>query len=337
MARSVDGAVLYKAAADSDGEDDFGPRAVLAVDGEPLDDGSPPCDGLEYLRRVRKEASAIPDVVTASIDPSKLRAADTRSTKRLSTPSSPSLPPPLPPPPLAVQPHPSWQLRLLSDFGRLRIRLQACAREVSARATSADEPVSPLPAHDDTAGWTRYVGGSKGGGCEPALSLAYRLDHQRAVSVVQLASAQLPDAVRGVRIGGHARPRALSLWIFAGMARMERELDAHNAAMVRELLKSCWQLRAEIAEEAGAERRTPEGDAGAGGEAARDVQTSALRACEVAAAADIGRGDGARATEAGVGGEPALVAASLNMLITLAGGFFGQAAEAEWLTRSGRG
>ena len=34
MARSVDGAVLYKAAADSDGEDDFGPRAVLAVDGE---------------------------------------------------------------------------------------------------------------------------------------------------------------------------------------------------------------------------------------------------------------------------------------------------------------
>ena len=57
-------AVLYKASGDSDEEENIGPRAVLAADGEPTDDGSPPCDGLEYLRRVRKEASAIPDVVT---------------------------------------------------------------------------------------------------------------------------------------------------------------------------------------------------------------------------------------------------------------------------------
>eukprot|EP00965_Chrysotila_dentata_P002607 85126-Pleurochrysis_carterae.AAC.2 len=52
--------------AEDDAEDDVEAsfqRPAFAVDGEPQDEDAPPCDGLEYLRRVRKEASSLPQIV----------------------------------------------------------------------------------------------------------------------------------------------------------------------------------------------------------------------------------------------------------------------------------
>ena len=63
---------VARAGDDSDEEETF-MRPALAVHGDPVDEDSPPCDGLEYLRRVRKEATALPAIVTAKIEPVALR------------------------------------------------------------------------------------------------------------------------------------------------------------------------------------------------------------------------------------------------------------------------
>ena len=73
--------ILFKrGAAQSDDADDEGDqilRPAFAVSGEPTNEHAPPCDGFEYLRRVRKESNAMPAIVRARVDPPNPTSATT--------------------------------------------------------------------------------------------------------------------------------------------------------------------------------------------------------------------------------------------------------------------
>ena len=56
-----------KAGDDADDEGDQILRPAFAVSGEPTNEHAPPCDGFEYLRRVRKESNAMPAIVRARV------------------------------------------------------------------------------------------------------------------------------------------------------------------------------------------------------------------------------------------------------------------------------
>ena len=152
-----------RAGDDSDEEDNI-LRPALAVHGDPTDEDSPPSDGLEYLRRVKKEASALPNVVSAAIEPARLRAAEARLASRSSDPAT-SITASLPPAPSALLPSRQWQLQVLSDFTAMRLRLQRQARLKSP-------PHLELPASHDATGWARFLNLGQRAGGQPVSEVA---------------------------------------------------------------------------------------------------------------------------------------------------------------------
>ena len=145
--------LFRRAAADEEDDDDPLGRQALAVHGEPSNEDSPPCDGLEYLRRVRKQANMLPAIVTANIEPSRLRAAEERTAARLASTVVDDMLDSLPPPPAAVRPYRRWQLQLLHDFRAVRTRAEQCGRERATTATA----VSQFPRPHDATGWALFL------------------------------------------------------------------------------------------------------------------------------------------------------------------------------------
>lgn len=142
--------LFKKGAAQSDDADDEGDqilRPAFAVSGEPTNEHAPPCDGFEYLRRVRKESNAMPAIVRARVDPPNPASATTGP--RTDAADSPGRQPAPPEPvPQAKSLHPSreWQRRLSDDFGRLRAQLPLL--RARARASGAASSWPPLPQRD---------------------------------------------------------------------------------------------------------------------------------------------------------------------------------------------
>ena len=107
---------------------------ALPADGEPDYAAGPPADGFEYLRRVRHEASNVPDVmVAASFDP---RAFDDARTP-YAPPSA--LDPGFPKPPPHAKPDDAWSRAFVADFADLRSEV---ARRAAAAAAKVPVPVS---------------------------------------------------------------------------------------------------------------------------------------------------------------------------------------------------
>ena len=83
-------AIVYSRAAAPGGGDEGGDEedgaqqrpAFLVTDGEPGDESVPPGDGLEYLRRVRRQEQGLPTVLRAQIDPERIRRAEIRAAAR---------------------------------------------------------------------------------------------------------------------------------------------------------------------------------------------------------------------------------------------------------------
>ena len=286
-------AIIYRqpadaadAAAGSDDDDDYDPdpagRPAFAVAGEPTADPRvPPSDGLEYLRRVRKEASALPAVTT--------RAAATSSTPPRPSPASRfALPPPLPPPSPGARPTAEWAAACAADFERLRRQLRTC------RDASAPPAAMRLPHAADTDAWEVFCLGSRardddGGGATassagrpPLLSTLLALDQRDAAAVLQVLVGRLERDESGGPTAEHGR------WLFALMARLEREVSADAAATLRALVRACAVRRADPSLRA-----------------ALDASGGATRA------------------------EALRRAATLNVLVAIAGGFFGQASAEE--------
>eukprot|EP00456_Euglypha_rotunda_P006422 TRINITY_DN111008_c0_g1_i1.p1 TRINITY_DN111008_c0_g1~~TRINITY_DN111008_c0_g1_i1.p1 ORF type:complete len:124 (-),score=24.19 TRINITY_DN111008_c0_g1_i1:11-382(-) len=71
---------------DEEDDDSLMPRALPVGEGGIGDDPSaPPTDAFEYLRRVRKEASTLPGVVRANINPREFDDKRTRYTPAVSS------------------------------------------------------------------------------------------------------------------------------------------------------------------------------------------------------------------------------------------------------------
>ena len=137
---------------------------ALPADGEPDYDAGPPVDGLEYLRRVRHEASKVPDVMIATtLNP---RAFDHKRTELHAQPSSElhaqlssivSYEPPETP--KHAKPDPRWRTTFLASFSDLRAAVsRARSRAVAVAGQHAR--------HGDS------NGGGGGGGMRVSLTEA---------------------------------------------------------------------------------------------------------------------------------------------------------------------
>ena len=141
--------ILFKRgpAAQSDDADDTGDqilRPAFAVSGEPTNEHAPPCDGFEYLRRVRKESNAMPAIVRASVEPPSPASATTGP--RTDAADGAGRQPPLPEPvlqPASLHPSREWQRRLLDDFGRLRAQLPPLRARARASGAASSWPMLP--------------------------------------------------------------------------------------------------------------------------------------------------------------------------------------------------
>lgn len=339
--------VIYARAAEDDDDDDALQRPALPVpDAPPTNEAVPPGDGLEYLRRVRAQASLLPDVVKSSASKRPDRAASTPTVSSVPHRSSMSAAlaavaaaPLLRPPPSSVLPRTAWQDQVLAEF--------AIVREELARHRGVARDGFAMPDAADARAWASWSLGSRwsdcsgqaasassaGGGCPPTVRIVASLDQQRCAGLLAglllaldaEAASWRSHSTDGLNhseeavaasLASEALPlppsEPLCRWLFATLARLARTLDGDTCATVRALFTTCSALRSEVGAVVGATlSAVPEATPGSAAAArvaeearAEDARQQLLRWC--------GRA---------------------NTLITLSGGFFGQAPRDEWRGR----
>ena len=152
-----------------DESDDLLQRPALPVAGEPANEALPPEDGLEYLRRVRRQAGALPQVVRADApaaspsscaptgDGKREATRPPRSNSMLAALNAAAAARPPPQPPEALRPARSWQDALLADFGALGSQLR---RRRSEQPVSAAPGTHDYPDATDAPGWATWSMGT---------------------------------------------------------------------------------------------------------------------------------------------------------------------------------
>ncbi|GLJ04941.1 hypothetical protein SUGI_0007470 [Cryptomeria japonica] len=127
-------------------EDEFDSllKPALAVEGEPDFASGSPHDGFEYLRRVRWEANQYPRVKVANLDVKKLNEKQ--------TPYMPNIPPVLDCS-IDLLPSKDWEREFLADFSNLRM-------ELSKIDLSKDLQLTCLPSRRDKVAWERFCFGA---------------------------------------------------------------------------------------------------------------------------------------------------------------------------------
>lgn len=129
-----------------DSEDEFYGllKPAFFVEGEPDFASGPPQDGLEYLRRVRWEAARCPKVKIANPDIKKLKKQ---------TLYMPNIPP-VPECSIDLLPSKDWEREFLADFSNLRMALSNAEVEPTNGLH-----IKSLPSHRDKAAWERLCFG----------------------------------------------------------------------------------------------------------------------------------------------------------------------------------
>lgn len=129
-----------------DSEDEFDSllKPAFLVEGEPDFDSGPPQDGLEYLRRVKWEAAQFPKVRVANLDQAKLN--------KHQTPYMPNIP--------SVSvcskdllPSKDWEREFLADFSDLRM-------DLSSVELLNDHQLKSLPSYKNKVLWEKFCFGS---------------------------------------------------------------------------------------------------------------------------------------------------------------------------------
>ena len=379
--------------------------ALPIGDGEPGDESLPPEDGLEYLRRVRKQQQELPAVVRAHhIDPERVGPLSKAATQPMTPDAAPkgstlaalaavaAASPPRPP--AALRPRKAWQKQLLDEFGTLREQVQRQLGNVASRGAPS---ASALPDPADTLGWVHWCEGRSGSVRTPSLTLLAQVDQARAIGLlrgVQLALERAASSAAGNDGVGEdeeeedegaglvvtdAPSAALGGWAFAALARIDpHQLDADACATIRGVFSACLRLRNRLAEDlqkvasraddlSNGKAKTPlkKGDniVVVDGEHAKRcgvvsamdpdgdmyvrlkegpkqpvvLPRASVRRVEDATEAAGGGGDGDAPPSLEVARRHVSVelegkgrVAALNVLITIAGGFFHQAPREEW-------
>lgn len=278
-----------------------------------VDEMAPPGDGLEYLRRVRHEQRKMPAVVTATVDQTRLQRA---SGGAQPTPGSmgahalgstlaaiAAAAPPPPRLPHEQQPSASWQRELIDSFSALRAHLQAKARASIAQqvsvATPSTAPTAALPDPADAQGWETWcLGcGKSGKARDPSVSLLLRLDQRRTAGLLYGLQLSLQRDTTPLE----------DITVDASTPHVGGEA-APSDALCRWVYSALARLDNDLMD----------------ADACATVRSIYVTCCTLRARLHARR----------VEYEPTLWQrrmASLNILLTLTGGFFQQAPKEEWL------
>lgn len=276
------------------GEDAVDVRAIA----ERMRLNIPPADVDEYLWRVRLEAERLPAVAVAA-------GVDARRFDALQTPNMPRLEP-FAAADRKLRPSRRWKDALLADFAELRqlvARWEALGPPETETEPGGGDPRrvgrTDVPRMSDERGWetfffgkasvsSDYNGGNEGD-CDGGVSTGTPPQLRLLLQFDQVLTRRLLEYHTTWVEGLECVSRARAVWIYALLARLDKPVHATVAATIRQLLRRCWQLRSEL----GGPKSGSEGaDAAAG--SAEDDEDEELRL------------------------------KSLNVLITIAGDFFGQ-------------
>eukprot|EP00735_Rhodelphis_limneticus_P005571 TRINITY_DN17476_c0_g1::TRINITY_DN17476_c0_g1_i1::g.28044::m.28044 TRINITY_DN17476_c0_g1::TRINITY_DN17476_c0_g1_i1::g.28044 ORF type:complete len:258 (-),score=21.04,sp/Q9CQQ4/GEMI2_MOUSE/30.92/3e-28,SIP1/PF04938.7/6.6e-47 TRINITY_DN17476_c0_g1_i1:13-759(-) len=200
------------------------PRALPVGDDDDdtsFDASVPPATAEEYLRMVRREAKACPNVVVArNIDPRKFDHKQTAYMK--------------PPPEISkcspeFLPKPVWVAYFIEDFEELSASLAECMPTTN----------QAIPSHQDADIWREalYPDASTTP-LSPNVSMLMALDQ---VSVKWLISQHIQWMKEKPMCD-----EITAQWLFALFARLDRPLDADTASDLRDLLRILAKYRASL-------------------------------------------------------------------------------------------
>ncbi|GAB2217914.1 hypothetical protein Droror1_Dr00001128 [Drosera rotundifolia] len=198
-------------------------RPAFLVEGEPNFDSGPPEDGLEYLRRVRWEASQIPNVKVAKLE---------NKPKKEQTIYMPQIPD-IEKCPEHLAPTKQWEDEFLADFSNLRLGLSQLETPCVAETSELCLVLKPEKVPSVKA-VVREV--DVGHNEEPILSKVLGMDLATRVKMLMRRIALIEEATN--------LSRNDCLWLFAFCATVDIPLDADTAAALRGLLRKCAKLLA---------------------------------------------------------------------------------------------
>ncbi|XP_014677054.1 PREDICTED: gem-associated protein 2-like isoform X2 [Priapulus caudatus] len=217
-------------------------QPAFYVSDEDVTNDKLPTTGLEYLRRVRKEASTCPDIVVADLDVSPFHCKQT--VKVISTNGCQ-------PAPMGYAPSLRWQQVQVAEFSHLRQKLlQFRISKDKGKITKRREE---LPDAADEFGWYQlcfghnqlHLAGFKDIDMEtslrqptnPLLSVMLALDQP---TVDEL----LYNHINWFRESGFSHPQGQ--WLYALLACLEKPLNPESCHSLRILARLCSSLRATL-------------------------------------------------------------------------------------------
>lgn len=207
----------------------YGIYRALPVNGYPDFSSGPPQTAEEYIRRVRHEASQLPDVVTSTIDPRHFDEARTVSNAAAAC-DIPS------PQSWAVPPWP-WVANTLRDFVAMRNQLMRCE-------AAKDYDVAAVPPENDHRSWRTFCLGSASvpafteDSMQPTLPILMAIDQ---VNCNYLLAWHTRWAIESKTLSQQS-----SQWLYAIMARLQRPLTQGAMGALRALLRHSAGLRARL-------------------------------------------------------------------------------------------
>ncbi|XP_071960320.1 gem-associated protein 2-like [Antedon mediterranea] len=216
---------------------------LLPVSKDSGDLSQPPTSAEEYLRRVRLEAQACPDIAVANLEPGLLTNKQTNVVSNLSG---------FIPAPRGFSPSVQWQLKEASNFAVLRQKINQ-EREKLLNTTE-NQPALPQP--NDESGWCKLCLGNKAEqllkakrgvsstttdtdmqGVLPLFSIVAAMKQSTVIKILEFHIGWLQTLGLGPKQGQ---------WLYALLACLQKPLDPDAHSMLRTLARQCAALRASL-------------------------------------------------------------------------------------------
>eukprot|EP00051_Salpingoeca_urceolata_P015749 m.205744 g.205744 ORF g.205744 m.205744 type:complete len:244 (-) comp18490_c0_seq7:354-1085(-) len=202
---------------------------LFVPDDIPVVKGRPPATAEEYLAAVRHEAECLPAVVVAeNLDATEFAALQTFSAPEVDAATEA---------PEHCRPDASWCRNVAAVFVRSR---QAVARQRACRTLPPSS--GQLPSSDDVDGWAHVVSSSST--VLPSLGLVAGMSQASIHAVLRhfvlwLDNEQDEDAVQPEARLEPSQAR----WLYAVLAALDKPLNAHLTAKIRDVARSMARLR----------------------------------------------------------------------------------------------
>lgn len=219
------------------------PHVFQVVDsGDDLELDIPPTSGIEYLRRVQKEAKHCPDVVVADID---IKAFDELQTVRVKEGNG------LSPAPAGMAPSRQWQQKQIAEFADVRQKLARYKAKQKRKDVQVTGP--KLPNKEDVQKWCSLCFGEmqvsassreqrvpslqSTGGSPPLLSIITQMNQPTIAKVLEYH-------INWFEATGFSHEQGQ--WFYALLVSLEKPLDPESCSLIRSLTRNCANYRAAL-------------------------------------------------------------------------------------------